>query len=84
MTKRSEKELLDYVTAELVGARGFALPVQFDLQSLISLVGTLQLALRHPANTGASALVARSFIDATIDRLETYGFTAIAKLMRLR
>jgi len=83
MTKRAEKELLAAVTREMKASRDFVLPVHLDLQTLLCLVGALQLALRHPGNNGQSSQVVKDVVDAIIDRLEGHQFTAIAELMRL-
>jgi len=83
MTKRAEEELMAAATREMATSRDFALPVHLDIQTLMCLVGALQLALRHPGNTGPSSQVVRQVIDAIIDRLEVHGYRAVAHLMRL-
>ena len=60
----------------------FTFPVEFDLASLVAIAANLQLALRHPGNSGASARVARSFVDGVIEMLEVNGFSAHAELVR--
>lgn len=61
----------------------FSLPVTLDLHSALSLVGNLQLALRHPQNNGAAAAVARRIIDGIIERFEQAGLAAHAEAARL-
>ena len=79
-----KRALLKRVEDEISAANpDFILPVHLDVLSALSIIGTLQLALRHPANTGAAAAVARSTIDGLIAMLTEYGFTATAELARL-
>jgi hypothetical protein len=61
----------------------FILPIHFGLMELLSLVANLQLALRHPGNTGQSEQTAREIIAAVIERVEAAGFRAHAVAMRL-
>jgi len=83
MTKRAENELLDRMTQEMTASPGFVLPIHLDLPTLLSLVGALQLSLRHPRNTGPTSQIVRQLINGIIDRIETHGFKATAELMRL-
>lgn len=53
-----------------------------DLFTLTSIIGHLQLALRHPGTTGPSARLVRQFIDAAIDRVESDGLIHTAELLR--
>ncbi len=59
------------------------LPFELDVLSAITLIGNLQLALRHPANTGPNTRIVRFFIDETIRRMREAGLTAHAELARL-
>ena len=43
---------------------------EFDFGTVIAIVGQIQLALRHPDNTGHSAQQARKAIEEIIARLE--------------
>jgi hypothetical protein len=61
----------------------FTIPVHLDIPSALSLIGNLQLALRHPANEGPSATIARKFIDGLIDRMITAGLYRVAELAKL-
>lgn len=65
------------------GISPFTLLVEFDLCTAIAIIGNLQLALRHPANVGASAEIARELIDGMIHRMREAGLTAHAELARL-
>jgi len=62
----SKKRLEAEVTLELSRSRGVLLPVMIDVPSALCVIASLQLALRHPANTGPSAKIAREFIDGLI------------------
>lgn len=64
---------------QLDGAN-FRLPVMLDLDSSLCLVGLLQLALRHPDNTGRCARTAQAIIGGVIDSLHEAGFHAAAEL----
>ena len=64
------------------GNRQFTIPLELDLTAALSIIGNLQLALRHPANCGPSASVARLTIDRLIDRIEEAGLPANAELAR--
>jgi hypothetical protein len=56
---------------------------ELDLTSLMSLCGNLQLALRHPLNSGPGAQIARRLIDDVRAGLLRCGFTAHAELIGL-
>src|SRR5258708_5797312 len=58
-------------------------PLYLDQTSVLCLIANLQLALRHPGNTGASAAVARKFVDGMISRMKDAGLVATAELARL-
>ena len=74
---REERERLG---GELFPVFAFVL---LDLDSALCLVGNLQLALRHPGNTGLSAKTARETIDGIIERAREAGYSAHAELMKL-
>lgn len=78
-----EQELVRRMVAEQQRARDFKVPLVFDLSSLLCLVANLQLALRHPGNTGAAKQLARATIDGIIERVSEAGFSATAELMKL-
>jgi hypothetical protein len=78
-----QKKLLGAVAREQVEGRGFILPLHLDLASLLSLVGNLQLALRHPANKGPSALIARELVDSIQKRLIDAGYFAHAEVVEI-
>jgi hypothetical protein len=78
-----KREILERATAEMHAARGYALPVHMDLATALAVVGALQLALRHPANTGPSSEAVRGVIAAVIQRIEEDGFPSLAGLARL-
>lgn len=57
--------------------------VQFDGFQAVIFCSQLQLALRHPANDGASVVHVRRFIDHCIDVFEHEGLRDVANLIRL-
>ena len=57
--------------------------LQFDIATALYLVGNLQLALRHPENTGAAAAVARETVAGLIEAMRKDGFRAHAELASL-
>jgi hypothetical protein len=61
----------------------YVLPLHLNMLMLLTLVANLQLALRHPGNTGPSAEAARGIIDGIIDRVRDDGYPAHAELMEL-
>jgi len=61
----------------------FTIPVHLDIPSALSLIGNLQLALRHPANGGPSASIAREFIDGLLERMIAARLYRTAELARL-
>jgi hypothetical protein len=58
-------------------------PLHVDVQSAMSLIANLQLALRHPGNNGISAEVARRTIDGLIGMMAQCGLEATAAIARL-
>lgn len=64
-------------------ALDFRIPMELDLGSLCCVVAGLQLALRHPANTGPSTLIVAAFIRAAIDRVRESGYNATADVLAL-
>ena len=85
MTEQEKERLLLRISEEAEASilAKFILPVHMDLHVLMCVVGALQLALRHPANTGPSALVVRRVIDATILRVGEAGYRHTAEMLRL-
>lgn len=69
--------------ADTVEAKTFSLEVHLDLVSCQCLVGNLQLALRHPSNTGPSSTVARQVIEGIIERVRSRGLLANAAILEL-
>jgi len=79
-----EQDLLKRIHAEHEAAgENFNLPVYLDLSCCLSLVGTLQLALRHPNMVGPSAQIAHRFIAGIIERMKESGLPAHAELMEM-
>ena len=53
-------------------ARFGTVQLEVDFVSLLHVISNLQLALRHPGNTGPVGQSARGFLDQTIARLEEW------------
>lgn len=64
-------------------SEGIILPVALDLTSALAIVGNLQVALRHPANNGPAAKIARQVVDSIIEMMLDAGFPALAELAML-
>ena len=82
-TQQEKLQLAERVRQEYDRALPWSLPIELDLHSALCLVANLQLALRHPGNTGPSAGVARRVVDGIIARFESTGYPAHAELARL-
>lgn len=80
---QQKRDLMLRCDAEARRASGYILPVHCDLMVAACLIGAVQLGLRHPANNGRSAKLARRILDAMIQRLDEDGFPAYAELCRL-
>jgi hypothetical protein len=76
-------DLINRCAIEAEDLDDFTVPLHLDLNSALALVGNLQLALRHPDNTGSAAAVARQIIDGLIARMTASGLEANAELARL-
>jgi hypothetical protein len=82
MTEERQRELMRAVIMEAKRSHPyFNLPIVFDLASLFILVASLQLALRHPENTGPSADGARRIVSGIIARVRAEGLDALADAM---
>lgn len=62
---------------------GMKLPILFDVPVALILVAQLQLALKHPQNTGAAAEIARSIIESVISRMTHLEMFATVQLLRI-
>jgi len=83
MTDEEKEALILRVAEEQHHDSDFQLLLYLDLTIALSLIGSLQLALRHPLNTGPSAQITREFIDGIIGRMQGSGYPAHAELARL-
>jgi hypothetical protein len=81
MTPAEEAELLKAVITEAMANRDTIMPVQLDSTCATSICSCLQLALRHPANTGQTADIARQFIEGIRYKFMELGMPAHAKLI---
>ncbi len=78
-----KERLIQLAAREAAAHPDFNLPVHLDLTSALALVGSLQLALRHPGFDGPSAIVARRIVDGVIGSMELAGLVATAAIARL-
>lgn len=77
----SEDELMARFTAEFVDlSEKPPLPVVIDNVTLWYIVSSLQLALRHPDNTGTAARTVRDFIRQVQERIAPEG-TALSVIL---
>jgi hypothetical protein len=86
MTSKGKERLMrgSFEEMEQAAAAGFVLPVHWDLAALMSVVGALQLALRHPGfKDRPTARTVRGVVDLLIARTAEEGFEACADVMRL-
>ena len=70
-------ELVDEFTA----ACGDEVRLNFNVSVLLTLIGQLQLALRHPRNVGPSSVEARMLVDILIGQVEARS-PALAAFLR--
>lgn len=80
---RRKARLIQAVVEDQARLRDLKIPFQLDVASLMCIVGCLQVAMRHPANTGGPFAVTREFVDQTIERMRAEGAHAIADMMEL-
>jgi hypothetical protein len=83
VTATDKDRLLIDVAREAKLGESYVLPVHLPLTMALALIANLQLSLRHPANTGASANQARHIVDSIIERLHADGYNAHARLAKL-
>jgi hypothetical protein len=85
MTKREleVKALSLRALAEFRSKGNLPLMVELDVASAIAVIGSLQLALRHPEHKGACAKAARALIDGLIEMIRQMGFEYNALMARL-
>ena len=63
MSAGMEERLIRDAAAEQVRAGDWQTTFALDLPSILQLCANLQLALRHPQNTGLAARMARTMVD---------------------
>lgn len=83
MTKGDQRALVNCAMAEQKRRPDFVLPIEIDVGMVMALIGNIQLALRHPANTGASATSAKAIVAMFIQRLKEENFTCTAAIAEL-
>lgn len=62
----TKKDLMERALVEMNANKELRFNIDVSMLDLISVIGALQLALRHPKYTGPSASVVKSFIDQTM------------------
>ena len=83
MTSAEQFALLEAAEREVIErGHGAVFELSLDLGSAIALIGTLQLALRHPGLSGSrsTSVTARYLIDGLIQRIEDAGFPQCARM----
>jgi hypothetical protein len=74
-----QERLLQSVEAERERWPNWQLPLLLERDAALLLAGQLQLALRHPKNTGFAAEATRQLIDAIIALFRAKGLHAHAE-----
>ena len=69
MNQQKLAALYDKYFAETKANKGKIITIDFELIDLISIIGQLQLALRHPGNHGPTRALAEQFINRVRDSL---------------
>ena len=62
----SKKDLMVRALAEMEANKQLRFGIDISMLDMISIIGALQLALRHPKYTGPSAGTVKSFIEKTM------------------
>lgn len=81
--ERECDQLFQRIDRERAANPGFRLPVEMDHITALAIAGSLQLALRHPGHSGASAAIARHLVDGIRQRFLEAGMPAHAQLVDL-
>lgn len=76
----SKKDLKERALVEMSANKDMRFHLDVSLIDLISILGALQLALRHPKNTGPSAGIVRSFIAQIVAKFD--GMPAIQEAIK--
>lgn len=79
----SPQELSELATAEITDRPDFLIPIHINVMTLMCLIGNLQLATRHPLNTGPSSDAAKEFIALAMKKLKQEGFHHTAAMCEL-
>lgn len=79
-----KRTLLDEMMAAIarIQAKHPCMVLSLEWPTVLVLVGQLQLALRHPANTGDAAETTRGFLDQLFSIIEASD-APLARLMRM-
>ncbi len=63
LTQLDSDRLLEMLLVEMNQNGRKLMPLEVDLATIFAVCGQIQLAARHPSNTGSSALVGQQFVD---------------------
>ena len=71
MNEREKAELLErvFVESTTLHNEGWRITVTWDIHTLMVLIASLQLSLRHPNNKGPSAEIIKVVIEKLIDEI---------------
>ena len=83
MTASEQQALFDAAKTEVAIMGDVTIRIDFDVGSLIGLIGQLQLALRHPGNTGPTGNLTRGLVAKLIEHIRRKGFPRCAEIAEL-
>ena len=81
MTTKTDTELLTTAGEEVQRIALARLELLLDPSTVMTLVGLVQLALRHPQNAGAAAAGGREFVDGVREWFEFLECPALVELV---
>lgn len=63
-------KIFDDAAAEMFRRKLQVITLEVDLNTLVGLIGNLQLSFRHPANVGSTRVKMEEFVRDLIERLD--------------
>lgn len=81
LTELSSDRLLQTLIAEMVANKADIIPLELDMATLFAITVQVQFALRDPINTGASANLARKFVEIVQEGISE-SYPAVAESIR--
>src|ERR1700722_18839410 len=79
----AKESLLRRMEQEAIELPEFDMMLNLDLTATLGLVGNLQIAFRHPGNTGPSAQMMRDLVRHIIEGMRERGYVATAEACML-